>query len=557
MGVHQGDPLAGLLFCLVLQLIVDTIEEEESDLILNAWYLDDGHIVGTKEELSRVVDIIVKKGELMGLTLSRAATVQPPSTPKSLVWSPLDGVLEPQQDPLNRGIPKVRASDGIVVLGAPVGYSGFIKEKLESRVEKIREVVELLPLLKDPHTEYVLLRSCLSLPKIMFMLRAVNTVEHQEPLCHFDSIIRGALSKVLGSPLTDVQWSQASLPVAMGGLGLRSAVDHAPVAHATSLLAAQPLLDGLLGEDEQELSLPQTLLDAISAKVGEETTVTTLTGVSQKHASLKVDLRNQSLLHQHISEEGEVREIARLASLGLPHAGSWLSVVPSPALGLHLRPAEFIPVLKYRLGVPVYSSAGLCPACSRPSDRMGDHSLGCRTTSDRIARHNMLRDVLYETAASADLGPTREEKHLLPGTVARPGDITIRRWVNGKDGAIDVTVTGPLCPSNVVRAAASAGASLSKAYERKIKETAEACRLQGLVFLPFAMETLGGLHSGAAAQVKQLAAVLARSKGLVEGEVTAQLFGKLSLTLMRGNALMISSRCQDDNFPPAEIDGVE
>ena len=88
-------------------------------------------------------------------------------------------------------------------------------------------------------------------------------------------------------------------------------------------------------------------------------------------------------------------------------------------------------------------------------------------------------------------------------------------------------------------------------------KTAEACRVQGLVFLPFAMETLGGLHSGAAAQVKQLAAVLARSKGLVEGEVTAQLFGKLSLTLMRGNALMISSRCQDDNFPPAEIDGVE
>ena len=86
-GLHQGDPLAGLLFCLVLQIIVDTIEEEEPDLILNGWYLDDGHIVGTKEELSRVVDIIVMKGEPMGLTLSRAATVQPPSTPKSVVWS--------------------------------------------------------------------------------------------------------------------------------------------------------------------------------------------------------------------------------------------------------------------------------------------------------------------------------------------------------------------------------------------------------------------------------------------------------------------------------------
>ena len=56
----------------------------------------------------------------------------------------------------------------------------------------------------------------------------------------------------MGSPLTDEQWAQASLPVEMGGLGLRSAVDHAPTAHAVSLLAAQPLLDGLLGEDEEE-----------------------------------------------------------------------------------------------------------------------------------------------------------------------------------------------------------------------------------------------------------------------------------------------------------------
>ena len=323
------------------------------------------------------------------------------------------------------------------------------------------------------------------------------------------------------------------------------------------MLCLSHLLDGLLGEDEKEMSLPQPLLDAISAKIGEETTVTTLTGVSQRHASLKVDLRNQSLLQQHIAEEGEVREIARLASLGLPHAGSWLSVVPSPALGLHLRPAEFVPVVKYRLGVPVYSSAGLCPACSSPSDRMGDHSLGCRTTSDRIARHNMIRDVLFETAASADLGPSREEKHLLPGTIARPGDVTIRRWANGKDVAIDVTVTGPLCPSNVADAAREPGASLSKACQRKTRETAEACRLQGLVFLPFAMETLGGLHSGAVGQVKQLAACLARCKGLQEGEVTGQIFGKLSLTLMRGNALMITSRCQAADFPPTEIDGVE
>ena len=29
----------------------------------------------------------------------------------------------------------------------------------------------------------------------------------------------------------------------------------------------------------------------------------------------------------------------------------------------------------------------------------------------------MLRDVLFEAAASADLGPSKEERHLLPGTI--------------------------------------------------------------------------------------------------------------------------------------------
>ena len=107
----------------------------------------------------------------------------------------------------------------------------------------------------------------------MFMLRAIYTSEHQEELVKFDSIMRGALTCLLGSTLSDQQWAQAALPTAMGGLGLRSAIDHAPTAHAVSLLAAQTLLDGLLGEDQEEPSLPRSLLDIISDKTGEDSTV--------------------------------------------------------------------------------------------------------------------------------------------------------------------------------------------------------------------------------------------------------------------------------------------
>ena len=429
---------------------------------------------------------------------------------------------------------------------------------MRKKVDKIRHTTELLPLLRDPHCEFVLLRSCLALPKVMFLLRALDTSEHTDLLENFDSITRGALSKILGAAVSDDQWLQAKLPAAMGGLGLRAAEDHAPVAFAASLLASKRLVDNLLGKADDEVppSLPQPVLDKISLKMGEQASTESLTGVSQKAASLKVDLLNQSILLNHITEEGQVRETARLRSLGLPGAGAWLSVVPLPALGLHLRATEFVPCLKYRLGVPIFAADGTCPSCSAPSDSMGDHALGCAKHGDRIARHDQLRDVLYEAASSASLAPVREERHLLPGTAARPGDLLIRRWADGKDAAIDVTVTGPLARSNVAAAAAEAGSALDKAFNRKVQGTAQACQDQGLAFFPVAVETLGGFHRVATEQVKRIGAALARHQGSDEKVASRQLFQRMSITLMRGNAAMLMSRRPDDLAPP-EVDGVE
>ena len=158
----------------------------------------------------------------------------------------MDGMDDQDQDPLQKGVPKIRSGEGITVLGAPVGWRGFVRDMFEEKIEKIRQITEMLPLLKDPHSEFVLLRSCLSLPKLMFLLRALDTTEHQDLLQSFDTISRGALSRIVGSPVTDDQWAQAKLPVAMGGLGLRAAEDHASSAYATSLLSSHSMILKLL-----------------------------------------------------------------------------------------------------------------------------------------------------------------------------------------------------------------------------------------------------------------------------------------------------------------------
>ena len=60
---------------------------------------------------------------------------------------------------------------------------------------------------------------------------------------------------------------------------------------------------------------------------------------------------------------------------------------------------------------------------------------------------------------------------------------------------------------------------MEKAYSRKVQGAAEACRQQGLAFVPLAMEALGGLHKVTVAQVKMLAAALARQTGQEGGRL--------------------------------------
>ena len=50
-GWHQGDPLAILLFSLVLHPLATKIKNEVPDLLANAWLLDDGLLAGMERML--------------------------------------------------------------------------------------------------------------------------------------------------------------------------------------------------------------------------------------------------------------------------------------------------------------------------------------------------------------------------------------------------------------------------------------------------------------------------------------------------------------------------
>lgn len=242
-GFHQGDPLASLLFSLTLHPIVKMIAQRLPNLPIQGWYLDDGDVVGNREELREVVDILLEHGPARGLHLS---------TTKSTVWCPIAARANNLGlDPLGRGIPLVE-EEGITLLGSPVGSLDFERRVIGERMEKVREISHRLPLIQDPQTEFALLRSCLSLPKLMFTLRTTKPTHHLDMWQEYDSITRDSLSRILGSSIPNYQWEQATLPVSAGGLGLRLAEDHCHAAYISSLLGSQDLKLQILRRNSEE-----------------------------------------------------------------------------------------------------------------------------------------------------------------------------------------------------------------------------------------------------------------------------------------------------------------
>ena len=161
---------------------------------------------------------------------------------------------------------------------------------------------------------------------------------------------------------------------------------------------------------------------------------------------------------------------------------------------LHLRPVEFVLVVKYCLGLPVFDQCGPCPACLQESDVLGDQALCCGSGGERISRHNSLRDAIFETAVAAGLRPVKEGRFLLPGNNRRPADVLVRKWTGGKDSAMDVKVTTPIKVTTIPGAANTAGFTLDHAHNGKLDGDEEACRRQGLAFLPLVAKTFEGWH---------------------------------------------------------------
>jgi len=89
---------------------------------------------------------------------------------------------------------------------------GFMfKTKILDNIIENRELIE-------PHQAFFILKNCLLIPKLIYLLRSAPCFKCKEELEVFDTAIKTNMEKICSVSFGEENWSQVSLPIRHAGL---------------------------------------------------------------------------------------------------------------------------------------------------------------------------------------------------------------------------------------------------------------------------------------------------------------------------------------------------
>ena len=218
--------------------------------------------------------------------------------------------------------------------------------------------------------------------------------------------------------------------------------------------------------------------------------------------------------------------------------------LPSPRQGCDLTTSEMQWGIKWWLGLPLTPELGVCAYCP---DKALDahHAVTCKFGGDVVARYNALRNAIFDFCKRALLNPKLEAGAGLghERRLTRPADILIPSWSNSdKPAAIDVSITSPLKSNILSEAGVVAGAAARQTEERKHISNDTICSELGWKCVPLVVETLGAWGRTVGQFFGELASRLAAQSHSSKTIMLNNIYGRLSLTLVRANARAFNAR---------------
>ena len=512
-GIQQGDPLGPLTFCLAIQPILRSLN---SELIIG--YMDDITLGGPATVVAGDVLSIIADGASMGLRLN--------ITKCELITTKHE---LPQIKPLDQFM--LVTPDNATLLGAPLSTGLSMDLTLKKKLLEIKHASDRLQYVSS-HDALVLMKSSCGSPKLQHILRCSPCNGHST-LCEIDVVIRSCLTNITNVCLTDLQWTQASLPIKAGGLGIRSPLMVSLSCFLASVSSTLPLQSLLLEK------CPNFTSDAHfdSLLLTWTNMCHPLPPPSGSAACLQkswnkpfVDSSFALLLDSQPDEYNQARLLAAAAA----HSGDWLNALPISACGLRLSDEAVRIAVGYRLGARLCDPHD-CP-CGVFVDCRGSHGLSCRRCPGKTARHNYVNDLIFHALIRAGIPSSKEPAGLSRTDGKRPDGLTLVPWTTGKSALWDVTIIDTVAASYINSTSSNAGSAAEIAASRKEEKYAA---LSNYIFIPLAFESFGPIGRKATTFLRDLGRRL--TLATQDPLETAHLFQRVSVAIQRFNAVCFNS----------------
>ena len=219
-----------LLFCLTLHQLSLQLRSE-----LCLFYLDDGTLGGSEDDILHDLEAVNNAADELGLVLNmqKCELITCSSTIRDSILS-----VSPQL--------QVTKTDSVSLLGSPLGDIGCISNTIQLKVSNL-ETMGVCLRHRHAHDGLQLLRHSFALPKMMHNLCTAPCFI-SSCLTGHDDLLRSILSGIANVNFqeNDLTWTQATLPVKYGGLGIRSAVQLASSAFLASAAGTSDLIRRIL-----------------------------------------------------------------------------------------------------------------------------------------------------------------------------------------------------------------------------------------------------------------------------------------------------------------------